>query len=41
LPDFMPGFEAGSAHIHRTHAYAAAVVAVVLAVIGWMVGRRS
>jgi hypothetical protein len=41
LPDFMPGFEAGSAHMHVKHAIIAAVAAVVLAVIGWMVGRRS
>jgi hypothetical protein len=41
LPTFMPGYEAGSAHIHTKHAAIAVVVAVILAVIGWLVGRRS
>ena len=41
LPTFMPGFEAGSAHIHTKHAIIAVVAAVILAVIGWLVGRRS
>jgi hypothetical protein len=40
LPTFMPGYEAGSAHIHQTHAIAAAVAAIVLFVIGWFFGRR-
>ena len=40
LPTFMPGYLAGSAHIHTTHAIAAAVAAVVLFVIGWILGRR-
>ena len=40
LPTFMPGFEAGSDHIHKTHALAAAGGAVVLFVIGWIFGRR-
>ena len=40
LPTFMPGFLAGSEHVHKTHAIAAAVAAVVLFVIGWIVGRR-
>jgi hypothetical protein len=40
LPSFMPGYLAGSAHIHQTHAIAAAVAAVVLFLIGWFVGRR-
>lgn len=39
LPDFMPGHIAGSAHIHRTHALAAAIAAVVLFIMGWAVGR--
>jgi hypothetical protein len=39
LPTFMPGYMAGSAHIHQTHALAAAVAAVVLFIIGWFVGR--
>ena len=41
LPSFMPGYEAGSAHIHSKHAIIAVVAAVILAVIGWPVGRRS
>jgi hypothetical protein len=41
LPTFMPGFEAGSAHVHVKHAVIAAAAAVILAVIGWLVGRRS
>jgi hypothetical protein len=40
LPTFMPGYIAGSAHIHVTHAIAAAVAAVVLFLIGWFIGRR-
>jgi hypothetical protein len=41
LPTFMPGYAAGSAHIHTTHAIAAAIAAVVLFVIGWLVGRSG
>ena len=40
LPTFMPGYTAGSTHIHTTHAIASAVGAVVLFVIGWILGRR-
>lgn len=40
LPTFMPGYLPGSAHIHKTHAIAAAVAAVVLLVVGWFMGRR-
>lgn len=40
LPTFMPGYLAGSDHIHKTHALAAVVAAVVLFVAGWFVGRR-
>ena len=40
LPTFMPGYLAGSDHIHKTHAIAAAVVAVLLFGFGWFVGRR-
>jgi len=39
LPTFMPGYIAGSSHIHHTHAIAAAVAAVVLFVLGWFFGR--
>jgi len=41
LPTFMPGYEAGSAHIHHRHAIVAVVAAVVLFLIGWFIGRRS
>jgi hypothetical protein len=40
LPTFMPGYIAGSNHIHTTHAIAAAAAAVVLVLIGWFMGRR-
>jgi membrane protein DedA with SNARE-associated domain len=40
LPTFMPGYLAGSDHIHKTHAIAAAAAAVVLFLIGWFAGRR-
>jgi hypothetical protein len=40
LPTFMPGYAAGSEHIHKTHALAAAVAAIVLFGIGWFSGRR-
>jgi hypothetical protein len=40
LPTFMPGYIVGSDHIHVTHAVASAVAAVVLFVIGWILGRR-
>ena len=40
LPTFMPGYEAGSAHIHMKHAIIAVVAAVVLFLIGWFIGRR-
>jgi hypothetical protein len=39
LPTFMPGYLAGSTHIHTTHALAAAIAAIVLFLIGWAVGR--
>jgi hypothetical protein len=40
LPSFMPGYLAGSTHIHTTHAIAAAVAAVVLLIIGRFIGRK-
>ena len=39
LPTFMPGYIAGSTHIHHTHALAAAAAAVILFVLGWFFGR--
>jgi hypothetical protein len=41
LPTFMPGYIAGSSHIHQTHALAAAVAAVVLFILGWFFGRSG
>ncbi|HTZ03072.1 MAG TPA: hypothetical protein VMC05_12130 [Xanthobacteraceae bacterium] len=41
LPTFMPGYDAGSTHIHHLHAYAALVAAVVLFAIGWFAGRSN
>ena len=40
LPTFIPGYQAGSDHIHKTHAIAAAAAAVIFFLIGWFVGRR-
>jgi hypothetical protein len=40
LPTFMPGYEAGSVHIHHRHAAIALIAAVVLFGIGWFIGRR-
>jgi hypothetical protein len=34
LPTFMPGYEAGSTHIHTMHAVAAATAAVIFLLIG-------
>lgn len=39
LPTFMPGYLAGSAHIHKTHALAGIVAAVILFLLGWFAGR--
>jgi hypothetical protein len=40
LPTFMPGYEAGSAHFHTKHAIISIIAAVVLFLIGWLIGRR-
>jgi hypothetical protein len=40
LPTFMPGYIAGSDHVHTTHGIAAAIAAVVLIGIGKVLGRR-
>jgi hypothetical protein len=40
LPTFMPGYEAASTHIHTKHAIIALAAAVILFLIGWLVGRR-
>jgi hypothetical protein len=39
LPEFFPGFQAGSPLVHVKHGVAAAIVAVVLFGIGWYLGR--
>ena len=39
LPTFMPGYMAGSDHIHIKRAAIAAVIAIVLFLIGWFAGR--
>ena len=39
LPTFMPGYLAGSTHVHHTHALATAGAALVLFVLGWFAGR--
>jgi len=39
LPTFMPGYMAGSDHIHIKRAAIAAVAAIVLFLIGWFFGR--
>jgi hypothetical protein len=41
LPTFMPGYAAGSTHIHRTHGIAAVIAAVVLLLIGWATSRSK
>lgn len=35
LPGFLPGFEAGSDHIHVNHAIGSLVVAIVLFAVAW------
>jgi hypothetical protein len=39
LPKFVPGYDAGSVHMHIKHGVTAAIAAVVLFVIGWVLGR--
>ena len=39
LPTFMPGYESGSQHIHKAHAIAAVIGAVILFVLGSIAGR--
>jgi hypothetical protein len=34
LPTFMPGYDAGSTHIHTMHSVAAAAAAIVFLLIG-------
>ena len=39
LPTFMPGYEAGSQHIHKTHGIAAVIGAVILFLLGSFASR--
>ena len=41
LPQFVPGFEAGSAQIHTKHGLAALVGAIVLFGFAWYRGRTA
>jgi hypothetical protein len=40
LPAFIPGFEAGSDHVHVTHALVSLVIALALFALAWF-QRRS
>ncbi len=35
LPAFVPGFEAGSDHVHVTHALGSLIVALILFAVAW------
>jgi hypothetical protein len=41
LPEFFPGFAAGSAQIHTKHGLAALAAAVVLFAFAWWRGRTA
>jgi hypothetical protein len=41
LPEFIPGYQAGSSRIHVTHAALALVAAFVLFGVAWFSGRSS
>jgi hypothetical protein len=36
LPAFLPGFDAGSAHVHSRHALGSLIVALVLFAFAWL-----
>ena len=38
-PQFFPGYEAGSDHVHTKHALAALAAGIVLFIIAWFAGR--
>lgn len=40
LPTFLPGFQAGSDHVHTTHALACLVVGLVLLAASWFAWSR-
>ena len=35
LPTFLPGYEAGSDHIHSTHALGSLIIGLVLLALAW------
>ena len=41
LPSFLPGFQAGSDHVHVNHALGSLVVALVLFALAWFLRRSS
>ncbi|MFY9971050.1 MAG: hypothetical protein WBQ45_05870 [Roseiarcus sp.] len=41
LPGFVPGFEAGSDHVHLTHALVSLIVALVLFALAWFQRARD
>ena len=41
LPGFVPGFEAGSAHVHVKHGVASLAVAAACFIVAWFVGRSQ
>ena len=41
LPSFLPGFEAGSEHIHSTHAIVSLIVALALFAFAWFQRARE
>ncbi len=41
LPAFLPGFEAGSSHIHFKHALVLLIVAVALFAVAWFQRARG
>lgn len=40
LPTFLPGYVAGSTHIHKMHGFAAATGAIVFLLVGLSTRRR-
>jgi hypothetical protein len=40
LPTFLPGYEAGSTHVHLKHGAVAVVAAIILFLIGWFLRRK-
>jgi hypothetical protein len=40
LPRFLPGYDAGSTHVHHLHAFAAITAAVIFLLIGLSARRQ-